>query len=68
MAASTQPETAERLPPVHTEYRDIESLIEENRQLRELVIYLSKLVIKNVTDQKRMPSAPALRKKPPTGG
>ena len=52
MAASTQPETADRHPPVHAEYRDIESLMEENRQLRELVIYLSKLVIRNVTDQK----------------
>jgi hypothetical protein len=31
---------------------DVEALIEENAQLRELVIQLSKLVIKNVVDRK----------------
>ncbi len=52
MAASTHPGSAKRLPLNHIEHRDVESLIEENRQLRELVIYLTKLVIRNVTDQK----------------
>jgi len=31
---------------------DIDALVEENAQLRELVIQLSKLVIKNVVDRK----------------
>ena len=31
---------------------DVNALIEENAQLRELVIQLSKLVIKNVVDKK----------------
>jgi hypothetical protein len=52
MAASTHSGSADRLTTEHTERRDVEALIEENRQLRELVIYLSKLVIRNVTDQK----------------
>lgn len=52
MAASAQSESAERLPSNDIERRDIDALIEENRQLRELVIYLSKLVIRNVTGQK----------------
>jgi hypothetical protein len=52
MATSAHPEPAERLPSRDIERRDIDSLLEENRQLRELVIYLSKLVIRNVTDQK----------------
>jgi hypothetical protein len=36
------------------ETRD-KALQEENRQLRELVIYLSKLVLRNVMDQGRPP-------------
>jgi hypothetical protein len=52
MAASIHPGSADRLTTEHTERRDVEALIEENRQLRELVIYLSKLVIRNVADQK----------------
>jgi len=52
MAASTHSEPVDRLAANHTERRDVDALIEENRQLRELVIYLSKLVIRNVTDQK----------------
>lgn len=51
MVASTH-SAAKRLPMNHVESRDLEALIEENRQLRELVIYLSKLVIRNVADQK----------------
>jgi len=41
-------------PPlrVDDERQDISSIIEENAQLRELVIQLSKLVIKNVVDRK----------------
>jgi hypothetical protein len=43
-------ERSTNLPPLR---RDGEAaLIEENAQLRELVIYLSKLVIKNVVDRK----------------
>jgi hypothetical protein len=34
------------------EHADIDALREENAQLRELVIHLSKLVIKNVVDRK----------------
>jgi hypothetical protein len=52
MVASTHSVSAKRPPANHTERRDVDALIEENRQLRELVIYLSKLVIRNVTDQK----------------
>jgi hypothetical protein len=52
MAASTHSGSADRLTTNDTERRDVEALKEENRQLRELVIYLSKLVIRNVTDQK----------------
>ena len=51
MATSTH-SAGKRLPLNHVESRDVEALIEENRQLRELVIYLSKLVIRNVADQK----------------
>ena len=41
-------------PPFRHEnkYVDVPALIEENAQLRELVIQLSKLVIKNVVDHK----------------
>ena len=40
-------------PPRHDDERvDIGALVEENSQLRELVIQLSKLVIKNVVDRK----------------
>jgi hypothetical protein len=34
------------------EHADIDALREENAQLRELVIHLSKLVIKNVVNRK----------------
>lgn len=51
MATSTH-SAAKRLPMNPVESRDVDALIEENRQLRELVIYLSKLVIRNVADQK----------------
>jgi hypothetical protein len=33
-------------------YVDMQAVLEENHQLRELVIHLSKLVIKNVVDRK----------------
>jgi hypothetical protein len=52
MAAATHSGPADRLTTNDAERRDVEALKEENRQLRELVIYLSKLVIRNVTDQK----------------
>ena len=39
-------------PLRETEHYEISALIEENTQLRELVIHLSKLVIKNVVDRK----------------
>ena len=37
---------------LHDERTEVDALREENAQLRELVIQLSKLVIKNVVDQK----------------
>jgi hypothetical protein len=52
MAASTHSGSANRPTTNHAERRDVEALVEENKQLRELVIYLSKLVIRNATDQK----------------
>ena len=36
----------------YDEHTDVQALLEENAQLRELVIQLSKLVIKNVVDRK----------------
>jgi hypothetical protein len=42
-------------PPSHhryDEYTDVQVLLEENAQLRQLVIRLSKLVIMNVVDRK----------------
>ena len=32
--------------------QDISAIVEENRQLRELVIQLSKIVVRNVVDRK----------------
>lgn len=61
MAASTHCGPTDRLTTNLTERQDVEALKErqdvealkeENRQLRELVIYLSKLVIRNATDRK----------------
>jgi hypothetical protein len=42
------------LPPLgrDDEHLDIHAILEENAQLRELVIQLSKIVIKNVVDGK----------------
>jgi hypothetical protein len=37
---------------LHNDRAELDALREENAQLRELVIQLSKLVIKNVVDQK----------------
>ena len=37
---------------LHNDRAELDALREENAQLRELVIHLSKLVIKNVVDQK----------------
>ena len=37
---------------LHDDGAELDALREENAQLRELVIHLSKLVIKNVVDQK----------------
>jgi hypothetical protein len=39
-------------PHRYDEQTDVQALLEENAQLRELVIQLSKLVIKNVVDRK----------------
>ncbi len=39
-------------PQSDDEHNNISALIEENAQLRELVIQLSKLVLKNVVDRK----------------
>jgi hypothetical protein len=44
------PSLAPLLP--RSERTDVQSLLEENAQLRELVVQLSKLVIKNLADQK----------------
>jgi hypothetical protein len=41
-----------------TEPLDVEALREENRQLRELVAQLSKLVVGNVLEQKQRPARP----------
>jgi hypothetical protein len=38
--------------PPESRARDLEALLEENRRLRGLVVYLSGLVIKNVVDPK----------------
>ena len=38
--------------PIHQSDDDLDALREENKQLRELVIQLSKLVIRNVADRK----------------
>jgi hypothetical protein len=52
-AHSTPQSQSVRPPPIRdNESVDVEALIAENAQLRELVIHLSKLVIKNVVDQK----------------
>jgi hypothetical protein len=37
---------------LHDDGAELDALREENAQLRELVIHLSKLIIKNVVDQK----------------
>ena len=37
---------------VQSELADIDALLEENKQLRELVIQLSRLVIRNVVERK----------------
>jgi hypothetical protein len=39
-------------PHRYDEYTDVQVLLEENAQLRQLVIQLSKLVIMNVVDRK----------------
>ncbi len=50
----SQPPLGKGEPPIprDDEHTDINALIEENACLRELVIQLSKLVIKNVVDRK----------------
>jgi len=40
------------LPQGDAEFHNVTALIEENAQLRELVIQLTKLVLKNVVDRK----------------
>ena len=39
-------------PHRYDEHVDVQALLEENSRLKELVIQLSKLVIKNVVDRK----------------
>jgi hypothetical protein len=55
-SANLQPGTQDRpaRDPTkpHDDRAEVDALREENAQLRELVIHLSKLVIKNVVDQK----------------
>jgi hypothetical protein len=40
------------------EHVDVEALIEENARLKDLVIQLSKLVVRNVIDPKSAPARP----------
>ena len=52
------PPGTQDLPPrdplkLHDDRAEVDALREENAQLKELVIHLSKLVIKNVVDQKK---------------
>ena len=48
----TEDPLARGLTKAHDDHAEIDALREENAQLRELVIHLSKLVIKKVVDQK----------------
>jgi len=48
----TQEPLARGAAKPYDEHADIDALREENAQLRELVIHLSKLVVKNVVDRK----------------
>jgi hypothetical protein len=52
LAPGTQGPLARGPIKPHDEHANIDALREENAQLRELVIHLSKLVIKKVVDQK----------------
>jgi hypothetical protein len=46
------PDPGQVPPPLSYEQTHVQSLLEENAQLRELVVQLSKLVIKNIVDHK----------------
>ena len=57
MGSAKLPPGTQHLPArdpikLHNDRAEVDALREENAQLRELVIQLSKLVIKNVVDQK----------------
>jgi hypothetical protein len=39
------------LPPTDVNHPDIDALLEENKQLRELVVQLSEIVVRNVLDR-----------------
>jgi hypothetical protein len=57
MGSANLPPRTEDLPArdptkLHDDRAEIDALREENAKLRELVIHLSKLVIKKVMDQK----------------
>jgi hypothetical protein len=58
MGSANLPPGTQDLPPrdplkLHDDRTEVDALREENAQLKELVIHLSKLVIKNVVDQKK---------------
>ena len=47
------------LPPTDMNHPDIDALLEENKQLRELVVQLSEIVVRNVLDRSpRLPPRP----------
>jgi hypothetical protein len=47
------------LPPTDMNHPDLDALLEENKQLRELVVQLSEIVVRNVLDRSpRLPPRP----------
>lgn len=39
------------LPPTNMNHPELDALLEENKQLRELVVQLSEIVVRNVLDR-----------------
>jgi hypothetical protein len=56
LARRQAPTNGKLLLPRAPESADIGKLLEENAQLRELVIQLTKIAIKNITDPARRPN------------
>jgi len=42
-------------PPTGMNHPDLDALLEENKQLRELVVQLSEIVVRNVLDRSPLP-------------